>query len=207
MANPIKVLIVDDHQALTEGLGSLFETNEHVRMVAAATCAADAMKALETTAVDVLVLDLCLPDMSGFDVLSAVRVNSPSVNVLILTSHDGDEAIRRALERGALGYVPKHAGGQIIIAAIRAVAARQTFLAPEVEAKLAATRTTERLTARERQVLDLAARGHTSRDIATALRSTERTVKYYLKCIFQKLDVNDRAQAVREGLRRGFIDA
>ncbi len=206
MANHIKVLIVDDHQVLTQGLGALFETTDDVRLVASASSGGDAISILGTTQLDVLLLDLRLPDVTGFEVLRQVRQKDPSLKILVLTSHDGDEAIRRALEAGANGYVPKHASGGIIIHAIRMLAAGQTFLAPDVASTLAATHATERLTPRERQVLDLAARGNTNRDIAVAIHCTERTVKYHLNCVFQKLDVVDRTQAIREGLRRGFID-
>lgn len=206
MAASIRVLIVDDHQVLTQGLGALFETTGDVRLVAAASCGRDALSILGTTELDVLLLDLRLPDMTGFEVLRHVKSQLPSLKSLILTSHDGDEAIRRALEAGANGYVPKHASGDIIIGAIRTVAAGQTCLGPAVASILAATEASERLTSRERQVLHLASRGKANRDIGAAIHCTERTVKYHLNRIFQKLGVSDRTQAIREGLRRGFID-
>jgi DNA-binding NarL/FixJ family response regulator len=206
VANPIKVLIADDHQVLTQGLGALFETTEDVRLVAAASCAGDAIAIIGSTPLDVVLLDLRLPDMTGFEVLRQVRAKLPSLKIVILTSHDGDEAIRRALEAGANGYVPKHASGDVIIRAIRKVYAGQPFLAPDIEATLAATASNERLTPRERQVLELAARGLANREIAVTLHCTERTVKYHLNCVFSKLSVADRTQAIREGLRRGFID-
>jgi two-component system, NarL family, response regulator len=206
VSNPIKVLVVDDHQVLTQGLGALFETTDDVRLVASASCGRDAIAIVENTPLDVMLLDLRLPDMTGFDVLRQVRPRLPELKILILTSHDGDEAIRRTLEAGASGYIPKYASGDAIVRAIRIVAAGQTFLAPEIATTLAATEGGERLTARERQVLHLAASGNANRDIAIALHCAERTVKYHLNCVFQKLGVADRTQAIREGLRRGFID-
>jgi DNA-binding NarL/FixJ family response regulator len=203
---PIQVLVVDDHPVVVDGLTTVLQLSSALHLVATASSGREALSVLAAHSIDVVLVDLRLPDISGFDVLLEMALRWPSAKAIVLSNHEGDGAIRRALHAGARGYIAKGSSGQEIIGAIQAVASGHRFLSPSAAAALASTETDEALTGRERQVIDLAARGLSNKQIALHLRSTERNVKYNLNCIFQKLGVADRTHAVRVALRRGLID-
>jgi DNA-binding NarL/FixJ family response regulator len=201
----IKVFSVDDHPLLHEGLATVIRNQPDLLLVAEATNGRDAITRFRECTPDVTLLDLRLPDMSGIDVLRAIRSEFPEARIIILTTFAGDVEIQRALEAGARAYVLKSMPPKDLVDVIRQVHAGKRRIPAEIAAHLAEHYSDEALTTREVEVLRQIAGGNRNRDIADKLFITEETVKVHIKHIMEKLGASDRTQAVAIGVRRGII--
>jgi DNA-binding NarL/FixJ family response regulator len=201
----IRVLSVDDHPLLREGIAAVINIQPDMLLVALATSGTEAIQRYREHRPDVTLMDLRLPDVSGIDAMIAIRAEFPDARVLILTSFDGDVEIERALRAGARGYVLKSLPPRELAEAIRDVHAGRKRIPADVAAHLAEHMGEEALTLRERDVLTHVAGGLRNRDIGEELSITEETVKVHMRNILGKLSARDRTEAVTIALRRGII--
>jgi two-component system, NarL family, response regulator len=204
-ANPIKLLIADDHPVVREGLAALIERRPDMTVVAEASNGHQALSAFLEHRPDVALLDLRMPDMDGADAIAAIRAQAPGARIIVLTTYDDDEDIQRSLRAGAKAYMLKDAPRDELIACIKAVHEGRTLIPPAIAAKIAEAMGAPTLTARELEVLALVSEGQSNREIATRLFITEGTVKSHLSAILGKLDAADRTQAVTIALKRGLL--
>jgi DNA-binding NarL/FixJ family response regulator len=201
----IRVLTVDDHPLLHEGLATILRNQPDMLLLAEASNGREAVQRFREHEPDVTLMDLRLPDMSGIDAMIAIRSEFPDARIIILTTFAGDAEIQRALAAGARGYVLKSMPPKELVEVIRQVHAGKKRIPAEIAAHLAEHYSEEALTAREIEVLQQVAGGNRNRDIADKLFITEETVKVHIKHIMEKLGASDRTQAVTIGIRRGII--
>jgi DNA-binding NarL/FixJ family response regulator len=201
----IRVLSVDDHPLLRQGIGALVGAQPDMDLVGQAATGAEGLAVFRARRPDVTLLDLRLPDMSGVEVLRAIREESPEARVVILTTFEGDVEMQRALEAGARGYLLKTMPPGELLDAIRQVHAGKKRIPPAVAAQLAEHLADEALTPREVEVLRLVAEGNRNKDIAERLFISEETVKVHVKHVMEKLGASDRTEAVAIGVKRGII--
>lgn len=201
----IRVLSVDDHPLLREGLAAVINSQPDMFVAAQAAGGSEAVEMFRLHRPDVTLMDLRLPDMSGIDALARIRAEFPAARVIMLTTFEGDVDVRRSLAAGARGYLLKSTPPHELLDAIRQVHAGKKRVPPEVASRLAEHLGDEQLTGREVEVLRLVAGGNRNREIATRLFISEETVKVHVKHIMEKLDAADRTQAVAIALRRGII--
>jgi DNA-binding NarL/FixJ family response regulator len=204
-SSPIRVLCVDDHPLMREGIAAVIRNTPDMELVAEAVDGRGAIEQFRRFQPDVTLMDLRLPDMSGVDALLAIRREFEHARITMLTTFDGDADIRRALQAGAHGYLLKNMPRLELLEAIRKVGRGQRYVPPEVAAQLAEHLGQEALSRREIEVLDKIAAGNRNIDIATKLFISEDTVKGHVKHIMEKLGANDRTEAVAIALRRGII--
>jgi DNA-binding NarL/FixJ family response regulator len=205
-ATRIRILSVDDHPLLREGLAAIINNQPDMLLVAQACNAQEAIQQYRKHQPDVTLMDLRLPDKSGIDALIAVRAEFPEARVIMLTTFEGDVELQRALEAGARGYMLKSMPPKELVEVIRQVHAGKKRIPAQLAAQLAEHMSDEDLTPREIEVLNQIAGGNRNRDIAEKLFITEETVKVHIKHIMEKLGANDRTQAVAIGVRRGIIE-
>jgi NarL family two-component system response regulator LiaR len=206
----IRVLLVDDHAIVREGLRILLSEESEIEVVGEASDGADSVKLAAALHPDVILMDLVMPGMDGIQAMQGIRAVSPSSRVLVLTSFSDDQRVRDAIQAGAIGYLLKDVLKADLLQAIRAAAQGQPTLHPEAQRHLmrqmavpAARSRLDDLTARERDVLRLIARGQSNKEIAATLRVTEGTVKGHVSAILAKLGVADRTQAALYAVRHG----
>jgi DNA-binding NarL/FixJ family response regulator len=204
-AASIRVLSIDDHPLLREGIAAIINSQPDMVLVSQAASGAEAIQQYRQYRPDVTLMDLRLPDLSGIDAMIAIRGEFPDARVIVLTTFEGDVEIQRALQAGARGYMLKSTPPSELIQAIRQVHAGKKRVPPEVAAQLAEHMSFENLTAREVEVLEEIAGGNRNRDIADRLFISEETVKVHIKHIMDKLGANDRTQAIAIAVRRGII--
>ena len=201
----IRIFSVDDHPLLREGIAAIINNQPDMQMVAQAATGSEAVQMFRQHLPDVTLLDLRLPDMSGIDVLIAIRSEFPEARVVMLTTFEGDVDIRRALEAGARGYVLKNMPPKDLVEVIRQVSKGRKRIPAEVAAHLAEYVGEDDLTLREVDVLRHIASGNRNREIGERLFISEETVKVHIKHIMEKLGANDRTEAVAIAVRRGII--
>ncbi len=201
----IRVLGVDDHPLLREGIAGMINSQPDMLLVAQASNAQETIQQFRKHKPDVTLMDLRLPDKSGIDAMIAIRSEFPEARIIMLTTFEGDVEIQRALEAGARGYLLKSMPPRELVEVIRQVYAGEKRIPLQVAARLAEHISDEALTDRETEVLGQIAGGSRNRDIAEKLFITEGTVKAHIKHIMHKLGARDRTQAVAIGLRRGII--
>jgi DNA-binding NarL/FixJ family response regulator len=202
---PIRVFSVDDHPLLREGIAAIINHQPDMRIVAQAANGSEAIRLFRQIQPDITLLDLRLPDLSGIDVLIAIRSEFPEARIIMLTTFEGDVEIRRALEAGARGYLLKNLPPKNLVEVIRQVQAGKKRIPAEVAAQLAEYFGDDNLTEREVEVLRHVAEGNRNRTIADSLFISEETVKVHIKHIMEKLGASDRTQAVSIAIRRGII--
>jgi DNA-binding NarL/FixJ family response regulator len=201
----IRIVCVDDHPIVREGLAGVLLLQPDMELVGQAGSGKEAIELYGKLQPDVLVLDLRLQDMSGFEVMQQIFSRFADAKILVLTSLEGDADIERALALGARGYVVKGTGREELIRAVRAVQAGKKHIPAEVAQKLVEHLASEKLSARELEVLALVARGRSNKEIGASLAIAEDTVKMHVKNLLGKLEVSDRTEAVTIALRRGII--
>ena len=202
---PIRILTVDDHPLMREGIAAMIKSQADMLLVAEAGDGRGAIERFREHQPDVTLMDIRLPGMSGIDTMIAIRGEFPEARILMLTTFEGDVEIQRALQAGARGYMLKSMPPGELLAGIREVHAGKKRIPPEVAAQLAEHMGEETLTARELEVLQQVAGGSRNRDVAGRLFITEETVKVHVKHIMEKLGAKDRTEAVSIALRRGII--
>lgn len=205
-AGSIRVLVVDDHPMLREGIVAVIERQADMTVVGEASDGLEAIARFSELHPDVTLMDLQMPSASGFAAIEGIRARAPGAPILVLTTYPGDSQALRALKAGANGYLLKSCIRRELIDAIRAVHAGRRPISAEIAQEIAAHALDERLTDREVAILKLVAEGHPNKQVAWRLQVSTDTVKAHLKNIFAKLDVNDRTQAVIIAARRGYID-
>jgi len=201
----IRVLSVDDHPLMREGIARILNDEPDVALVAQAACGAEAMRQFRQHRPDVTLLDLRLPDMRGIDVLIAIRAEFCDAKVLVLTTATGDVEIQRALKAGARGYILKSMPPPEMTEAIRQVYHGKRYVPPEVAAQIAEHMGEPELTSRELEVLRHLAGGNRNRDIGDLLFVSEETIKAHVKNIMEKLGASDRTEAIAIAVRRGIM--
>lgn len=205
-AGSIRLLVVDDHPMLREGIVAVIERQADMTVVGEASDGAEAIARFAELNPDVTLMDLQMPGASGFVAIEGIRARAPRAPILVLTTYPGDSQALRALKAGANGYLLKSCIRRELIDAIRAVHAGRRPISAEIAQEIAAHALDERLTEREVAILKLVAEGHPNKQVAWRLQVSTDTVKAHLKNIFAKLDVSDRTQAVIIAARRGYID-
>ena len=202
----IRILSVDDHPLLREGVAALVASQSDMKLVAEASTGREALEQFRKHRPDLTLMDLEMPDMNGIEAMIAICAEFPEARIIVLTTYKGDVQVLRALKAGARAYLLKGLLRKELLETIRAVHAGEKRISPEVAAQLADHVADDTLTAREIEVLRLIAAGDANKLIANQLSITEETVKSHVGNILSKLGANDRTHAVTIGLKRGIIE-
>jgi len=203
--NPIRILVVEDHHVVRQGLVALLGVVEGVEVVGQAADGEEALQAYEQHHPDVTLIDLRLPKMGGAEVIQRVRSSHANARFIVLTTYDGDEDIYRALQAGARAYLLKGMTVDVLVSTIRTVHAGKSIIPPVIAQKLAERMGTEQLTHREQDVLEQIVRGKSNKEIGTELDISEATVKTHINNLLSKLGVADRTQAATAAIQRGLV--
>ena len=208
----IKVLIVDDHALMRDGISALLNVNEDIEVIGEASEGKEAIKKMGELKPDVVVMDIAMPNMDGMEATRQIVKANKDMKVLILTQHENKEYVLSAIKAGASGFVPKKALGSELVSAIRSVYRGDSFLHPSVATALIEDyrRHTgmdpfDKLTTRERDILRHIAEGHTSQEIANMLVISLKTVLGYRTKIMEKLDIHNRTELIKFAMRKGLI--
>jgi DNA-binding NarL/FixJ family response regulator len=203
---PIRILTVDDHRLIRQGIAGLVAVESDMRVVAEAANGREALQQFRACRPDITLMDLQMPEMNGLDAISAIRGEYPEARIIVLTTYSGDVQALRALRAGARAYLLKDALDKELLDAIRAVHAGRKAVSPEVSFQLAEHATDDALTPGEVRVLRLIAEGRANKEIAASLSTSDATVKGQVQSILSKLGAADRTHAAMIGLKRGIID-
>ena len=204
--SPIRILAVDDHALLREGIAGLVAGQSDMSLAAQASNGREAIHQFRTHRPDITLMDLQMPEMNGLDAMIAIRGEFPEARIIVLTTYTGDVQILRALKAGARAYLLKNLLHKELLETIRVVHAGKKTVSPEVSFQLAEHATDDALTPAEVRVLSLIAEGNANKEIAAQLSVSEETIKGQVRNILSKLGANDRTHAAMIGLRRGIIE-
>ena len=216
-SDSIKVMLVDDHEVVLEGLIRILEKQGGIQIVSVAGSAEEALEKLERFPPDVIVVDIQLPGMNGIELIKRIKKSHPEIEAITLTVFDDEQFARQAIKAGAIGYVIKDAAKDELVKAVRSAAKGETLISTSVARKLIDEMTEpaakkkkkgegfEGLSQREVDVIKLMAKGHNNRQIADLLYISEHTVKVHIRNIFRKIDVTDRTNAVLWAIDRGLV--
>lgn len=204
-AQPIRILCVDDHPVVRQGIAGLVAVHPDMALVAEASNGREAIQQFRAHRPDVTLMDLQMPEMGGLDAIAAIRAEFPDARIVVLTTYTGDAQAVRAIKAGASGYLLKNALHKELVDTIRAVHAGRKALSAEVSFELAEHATDDALTQAEIRVLRLIAQGNANKEIARSLSLSEETVKGQVRNILSKLGAKDRTHAAMIGLKRGII--
>ena len=202
---PIRILIVDDHPIMRLGVAALISSSKEMVCAGQAASGEDAIKQHAAIKPDVTLMDLRLPGIGGVETIRRIRLKMPEARFIVLTTYEGDEDIHQAMEAGASGYLVKGLPQEMLVDAVRRVHAGGRYLPGPMSQALAARTPDSKLSARERQVLGLIAKGRSNKEIAVELGITEATVKCHVSVILMRLNASDRTQAVVTALQRGLV--
>jgi DNA-binding NarL/FixJ family response regulator len=202
----IRILTVDDHQLLREGIAAVIESQEDMTLVAQASNGREAVESFRRLRPDVTLMDLRMPDMSGIEAITTIRSEFRDARIVVLTTYAGDAQAAAALKAGAVGYLLKSLVRKELLETIRAVHSGKRRVPPEIATEIAEHVADDALTAREVEVLRRVAAGKSNKLIAAELDISEGTVKTHMKSILPKLDASDRTHAVMIALKRGILD-
>ena len=209
----IRILVVDDHAVLRDGIRALLGLHTDIEVVGEASEGKEAVGKAQELMPDVVIMDIAMPGMDGLEATRRIRKKNPKIKVLVLTQHDNKEYILSVIKAGASGYVPKRALGSELVSAIHAVQEGDSFLYPSaaaalIEDYLQQTKSEDpydQLTAREREIFKLIAEGHTSREIADMLFLSLRTVQGHRLRIMEKLSLHNRTELIKLAMRKGLV--
>jgi len=204
-SNPIRILVVEDHHVVRQGLVALLSVVEGVEVVGQAADGIAAIDEFNLRHPDVTLIDLRLPKLSGVEVIQKMRAEQPHARFIVLTTYDGDEDIYRALQAGARAYLLKGMTVDVLVSTIRSVHAGKSCIPPVIAQKLAERMATEQLTHREQDVLEQIVRGKSNKEIGSELDISEATVKTHINNLLSKLGVTDRTQAATAAIQRGLV--
>jgi len=202
----IRVLCVDDHSVVRDGIEFALQQQGDMEFVAGAKNGIEGIEAFRKYRPDVTLMDLQMPQMNGIEALAAIRTEFPQARIVVLTTYSGDIQATRALKNGAVGYLLKGMLRTDLIDTIRCVHAGQRRIPPQIAAEIAEHFTADALSAREIEVLRAVAAGHSNKIVADRLFISQDTVKGHMKNVFAKLQANDRTHAVMIAMKRGFLD-
>jgi two-component system response regulator NreC len=208
----IKIMVVDDHAVLCDGIRTLISLHDDLKIVGEASDGKEAVKMVHKLAPDVAIIDLALPGMDGIEAIHRIKKKNSKIKVLVLTQYDDKEHVLSSIKAGADGYLPKIAASSELISAIRTVHGRESYLYSSAAAALindyrrqAEVEQYDRLTAREREILTLTANGHSSREIAEILVISLKTVYIHQQKIMDKLDIHQRAELIKFAIKKGLV--
>ena len=201
----IRVLVVEDHHVVRQGLVSLLNVVDDFEVVGEAADGVEAITQFRKRQPDITLIDLRMPRLSGVEVIERIRMETPHARFIVLTTYDGDEDIYRALQAGARAYLLKGMTSEELIRTIRSVHSGRSYIPPAIAVKLAERLGTEELTPREFDVLEQIVHGKSNKEIATELEITEATVKTHINSLLGKLGVTDRTQAATAAIQRGLV--
>jgi DNA-binding NarL/FixJ family response regulator len=204
-SKPIEVLIVDDHPIMRTGIAAILNGQPGMRVVGQAGTADEAVRLFRSLQPSITLMDLRLPDRNGVEAIRQIRTLAPAARIIVLTTYEGDEDIHQALQAGARGYLIKGMSHEVLVHALRRVHGGARFLPNLVAEALSARTPGSQLSQREQEVLQLLFAGKSNREIAEELAIKEATVKSHVSVILTRLNVEDRTQAVVEGLKRGLV--
>ena len=209
----IRILIVDDHAIMRDGIRALLSIHDDIEIVGEASNGVEAIEKVKELAPDVVLMDVVMPGMDGLEATRRIKKINPKLKVLVLTQHDNREYIISAIKAGSSGYVPKRALGSELISAIRAVCQEGAFLYPSAASALvedylrqAEVEPYDRLTDREREILRHIAEGHSSREIAEMLFISFKTVLNHRSKIMSKLDIHNRTKLIKYAMHKGLVN-
>jgi len=203
--NPIRILAVDDHPLIREGIAAVLQGEPDILLVAEASNGRDAIEQYRAHQPDVTLMDLQMPEMNGIDAIQAIREDFPDARIIVLTTYSGDAQALRAFKAGAAGYLLKNMLRKELLETVRSVHAGRKRVPPEIAIDIAEHHSDDLLTEREVEVLRQVAEGNANKIIADQLKISEETVKAHMRSILSKLGANDRTHAVTIAVKRGII--